>query len=697
MSQIKKTSFKLPHPGPYVAVVTNNLDPTYMGGVEAVLEKGITAFKDLKNTTVVLNYLNPFYGVTNPLHQGKDKTSFEDVQKSYGMWMVPPDIGARILCIFVEGDSNQGYWIGCVQDRWQNHMTPGIAASTEVAWRGGQKDKYDVDLVPVGEFLINTENREESTEQNLQKYNKEPKPVHPFADKLLKQGLLADKIRGVTSSGARREVPSQCFGISTPGPLSLSSTKKPVGYKDNKVSIPVSRDGGHTFVMDDGDLQGNNQLIRLRSISGHQILLHDTNNLIYIGNADGTAWIEMTANGKIDIYAKDSVSIHTENDFNFRADRDINLEAVRNVNIKAGKDMKKEAGGKMQAKSKGAQADENPSKTGRVYMEGDFEQFVKGNYKLTANKIDLLSLTTFHMASKSGTHNMSYEGDITNVAKGKIYNNGGNPKPPEPAEDAAKNTKDLQEFDLPKVDEGAGWKGKRYQDGTIRSIMQRVPMREPWTQHESVDPEKFTPESTDNTQTAPAGTSSVPADRGSDTGSANPPAPPPNPNTPANWTKDTEFINKVKGLAAKLGADHLDLLTIMYFESGRSMSPSIKSKVSSATGLIQFLEKTAAGLGTSTSKLAGMTRVEQMTYVEKYFDQWQGKLQGKADIGNLYMATFYPAAIGKSDDFVIARKGTPEYTANKGLDRNKDDVITKGDAWSHLPTIKKDVQKLLGG
>lgn len=39
MSQIKKTSFKLPHPGPYVAVVTNNLDPTYMGGVEAVLEK----------------------------------------------------------------------------------------------------------------------------------------------------------------------------------------------------------------------------------------------------------------------------------------------------------------------------------------------------------------------------------------------------------------------------------------------------------------------------------------------------------------------------------------------------------------------------------------------------------------------------------------------------------------------------------
>ena len=32
---------KLPSPGPYLAEITNHLDPTYMGGVEIALSKGI--------------------------------------------------------------------------------------------------------------------------------------------------------------------------------------------------------------------------------------------------------------------------------------------------------------------------------------------------------------------------------------------------------------------------------------------------------------------------------------------------------------------------------------------------------------------------------------------------------------------------------------------------------------------------------
>jgi uncharacterized protein (DUF2345 family) len=61
--------------------------------------------------------------------------------------------------------------------------------------------------------------------------------------------------------------------------------------------------------------------------------LHNSEDLIYIGNARGTTWIEMTSNGKIDIYAKDSISVHTENDLNFTADRDINMTAKGNINL----------------------------------------------------------------------------------------------------------------------------------------------------------------------------------------------------------------------------------------------------------------------------------------------------------------------------------------------------------------------------
>jgi hypothetical protein len=78
-----------------------------------------------------------------------------------------------------------------------------------------------------------------------------------------------------------------------------------------------------------------NEYFRVRTRTGHQLLLHNSEDLIYIGNAKGTSWIELTSNGKIDIYAEDSISIHSQNDINLRADRDVNIEGGRNVNIKA--------------------------------------------------------------------------------------------------------------------------------------------------------------------------------------------------------------------------------------------------------------------------------------------------------------------------------------------------------------------------
>ena len=42
-----------------------------------------------------------------------------------------------------------------------------------------------------------------------------------------------------------------------------------------------------------GMLQDPNELVRLRTRTGHQILLHNTEDLIYIANARGTSWIGM--------------------------------------------------------------------------------------------------------------------------------------------------------------------------------------------------------------------------------------------------------------------------------------------------------------------------------------------------------------------------------------------------------------------
>jgi hypothetical protein len=88
--------------------------------------------------------------------------------------------------------------------------------------------------------------------------------------------------------------------------------------------------------MDDGDLYGDSQLVRLRSAGGHQILLNDTNEVLYIINNKGTAWLEFTPKGSINIYSGDSLNIRSEMDLNFHADGNVNINAGSSLRMYAG-------------------------------------------------------------------------------------------------------------------------------------------------------------------------------------------------------------------------------------------------------------------------------------------------------------------------------------------------------------------------
>ena len=337
-----------PDAGPFLARVISHQDSSFMGTLQVELLRPIGNNAGSSELRTV-SYLSPFYGVTGARYIGQDPNDYNQTQKSYGMWMVPPDVGTTVMVIFIQGDVKRGFWIGCVPDENMNFMIPGIAATEQVV-EGGNR-------APVAEYnkRLNNTNAEPTT------YTK---PRHPLYDKLVTQGLDQDDTRGITTSSSRREAPSMVFGISTPGPVDKrpGATKGPIGQADAQVpNAFVSRLGGATFVMDDGDsaflrktdaskgppeyaaIEQNetggdvtiphNELVRIRTRTGHQILLHNSEDLIYIGNAKGTTWIELTSNGKIDIYAKDSVSIHSENDINFTADRDINFTAKRNFNL----------------------------------------------------------------------------------------------------------------------------------------------------------------------------------------------------------------------------------------------------------------------------------------------------------------------------------------------------------------------------
>ena len=539
--------------GPYLATVVNHLDPSLMGALEVQVLRPIPADPNQKASNITVRYLAPFGGNTSIKFEGNDSSNFDDVQKSYGMWMVPPDVGATVMVMFIDGDVNQGYWFGCVMDKYQNQMMPGIAASVYAAITPEQERYYGTKLLPVAEYHKGSRSLE------IPKPDTFTKPVHPFADVLLSQGLLLDTIRGVTSTSARREAPSQVFGISTPGPINPKSPMKPIGF-ESKVMIPTSRLGGSTFVMDDGDKDGLNELIRIRTRTGHQILLHNSSDLIYIANAAGSAWIELTGQGKIDIYAEDSVSIHTEEDFNFRADRDFNLEAGRNINMFAGADFHADIRGdyvlNVTQSGKvtiGQTLDINSVDTIKMSSDGDLHltssnsiyqqsyasfNMIAGSdmFQQANSSFNIVAITDLDMHANGavnvlgGTNiNQESAGDfnqkvgggwtVSFAGAGKLGGSGsldldaatvnlnGGSAPTAPAAtpagapsaaQTAAQAQALPLYTLPNRDPATGWRdGNFYRTEDLVSIMKRVPTHEPYDQHENINPSSFSATATD--------------------------------------------------------------------------------------------------------------------------------------------------------------------------------------------------------
>jgi hypothetical protein len=77
-----------------------------------------------------------------------------------------------------------------------------------------------------------------------------------------------------------------------------------------------------------------------------------------------------------------------------------------------------------------------------------------------------------------------------------------------------------------------------------------------------------------------------------------------------------EFKSKVIEVGKDLSIDPNYIMACMALETGEKFNTSTKNPNSTATGLIQFMSATAKDLGTTTTRLAAMTHVEQMDYVK---------------------------------------------------------------------------------
>jgi hypothetical protein len=323
-------------PTPIFGVVKDNIDPIRSGRLRVYIADMGGKNPENERSWITVNYMSPFFGFTSGSPPNTGWGGYVENSASYGMWTSPPDIGTTVICIFVNGDLNYGYWIGCVPEPEKLYMVPAIGGAEDIVANQGEADSYGgATRLPVSN--INTNNNKIN---DSEVFFDQPKPVHSYAATVLsQQGLLRDPIRGPIGSSAQRETPSRVgFGVSTPGrPIYAGGyTDQTLGSADSAAKTQIiSRRAGHSIVMDDGDISGRDQLIRLRTSLGHQILMSDDGQTLFIIHANGQSYIELGKEGTIDMYSTNSVNIRTQGDLNLHADNNININAAKDLTMKA--------------------------------------------------------------------------------------------------------------------------------------------------------------------------------------------------------------------------------------------------------------------------------------------------------------------------------------------------------------------------
>jgi hypothetical protein len=325
---------------PVFGIVKDNVDPTRSGRIKVyITDQPGTQESNNSDSWVTVSFMSNFFGKVIPDAGDKGFGDFKANPSSYGEWHAPPDIGTTVVCVFINGDPNYGFYIGCVPEPDALQMVPAIGSSDNIIANSGEAESYG-GAVRLPVTNINTNNADLA---NSPDYVSAPRPVHSYTASIMnQQGIIRDPIRGPISSSAQREAASRVgWGVSTPG--------RPIyegGFDDESVASNldaskgeqlrvVARRGGHSFVMDDGDIIGRDQLIRIRTALGHQILMSDDGQTLMILHSNGQSYIELGKEGTIDMYSTNSVNIRTQGDLNLHADNNINMHAMKDFNIQA--------------------------------------------------------------------------------------------------------------------------------------------------------------------------------------------------------------------------------------------------------------------------------------------------------------------------------------------------------------------------
>ena len=315
-----------------IGVVVDTNDPQQMGRVRVICPQWGDSYRTPVEDLPWASYVSPFGGQVSVGARGPGDDASEG-GISYGMWAIPK-VAAQVIVMCVDGDPRLRVYMGCIftqltphtlpHGRWMSDDHPGLETNG-----GGQH--------PQGPYTSQEKAIKPLTSNLQEAFGQKGDPNYEWRSRAADYSVAGIDVSqiGGTHSGVQDDKNAMLDGWSSTQGYAHSriDPDSESSYTDKNYDSTVysiTTPGFHAISMDD---RQENCRMRFRTASGHQILMDDTNERIYIATAKGNNWIEMDQDGNIDIFTEHNVSVRAKEDINFTANGSIRMYADKGIHM----------------------------------------------------------------------------------------------------------------------------------------------------------------------------------------------------------------------------------------------------------------------------------------------------------------------------------------------------------------------------
>lgn len=395
---------------PYVTIgtVVDTNDPQNMGRLRVVCAQwGDTWGSNVEDLPWAI-YMSPFGG---QMQAGTRGPGIQESEGSiaYGLWAIPKT-GAQVAVMCVDGNPMTRMWFGCIFDQFTPHTMPHGRFMYD---DHPSLEKKDSMPAPYGPYTSSEKLIQPLADNLQQAFGNKGEPNFEFRTRGADYSVArvgVDQLSMTYSKVADDQgymhdgwTSTQGYQASRSDPFATSSlTEK----NFDSLTYSLTTPGFHAISMDD---RQENCRVRFRTTAGHQILMDDTNERLYISTAQGNNWIELDQNGNIDIFSANTVSIHSAKDMNFTSDQSIRMYAKTGIHMRSDTVLNLQATADISVSTEAAYRCHS---VGNMYLQSDASIHIKSGSSASV--------------SADGTLNLKATGNVAVQADGTAGMRGGN-------------------------------------------------------------------------------------------------------------------------------------------------------------------------------------------------------------------------------------------------------------------------------